>query len=355
MWEMQGELGTSHAYELGGDHRPAPAYAMGHLGADLSLDGEGRWRFDHVVEGDTWEGGPGGGSPLLAPGIGVRPGDTLLAVGGRTVDRAVTPAQMLVNQSGQAVELTVAGPDGEGARTVVVTTLADERPARYREWVEANRQRVHEATAGRVGYLHVPDMGPQGYAEFHRAYMAEVEREALVVDVRNNGGGNVSQLVLEKLARRRVGYDVQRWGPPQPYPLESPAGPLVCVTNELAGSDGDIFTHCFKLLGLGPVVGKRTWGGVIGIEPTHRLVDGSLTTQPEYAFWFTDVGWGVENYGSDPDHDVDIRPQDHASGYDPQLAKAVELVLDALAAWHPPLPDRDPRPVLALPVLPARS
>jgi len=352
MWEMQGELGTSHAYEFGGDHRPAPAYAMGHLGADLSLDAKGRWRFDHIVEGDGWEATAG--SPLLGPGIDVHQGDTLLEVGGRAVGPELAPAQLLVHRAGQAVELTVGGPKGKAARTVVVTTLADERPARYREWVRANRRVVHEAGGGRVGYVHVPDMGPRGYAEFHRGYLAEVERDALVVDVRNNGGGNVSQLLLEKLARRRLGYDVPRWAPAEPYPSDSPTGPMVCLTNELAGSDGDIFTHCFKLLGLGPVVGKRTWGGVIGISPTHQLVDGSLTTQPEYAFWFTDVGWGVENHGSDPDHDVDIRPQDWAAGRDPQLERALDLVLGALGSWHPVVPDPDSRPRLALPVLPPR-
>ena len=237
---------------------------------------------------------------------------------------------------------------------MVVTTLRDERPARYREWVARNRAAVHDASGGRVGYVHVPDMGPRGYAEFHRSYLSEVERDALIVDVRYNGGGHVSQLVLEKLARRRIGYDVSRWGVPDPYPADSPAGPLVALTNEFAGSDGDIFTHCFKLLGLGPVVGKRTWGGVIGIWPRHALVDGSLTTQPEFAFWFTDVGWGVENYGTEPDVDVDIRPQDHAAGADPQLDEAVRLALDALQGHEPTRPDTGRRPQLPLPELPAR-
>ena len=266
-----------------------------------------------------------------------------------------TPASLLVNQAGLAVELTVARPDGGGKRTVVVSTLRDERPARYREWVSANRAKVHEMTKGRVGYVHVPDMGARGYAEFHRSYLAEVEREALIVDVRFNGGGHVSQLVLEKLARRRIGYDISRWGEPEPYPADSPAGPLVAVTNEHAGSDGDIFTHCFKLLGLGPVVGKRTWGGVIGISPRHALVDGSLTTQPEYAFWFSDVGWSVENYGTDPDVEVDIRPQDHVAGADPQLDKAVALALSALREHRPLIADLARRPRLELPTLPPRD
>jgi tricorn protease len=354
MWEMQGELGTSHAYELGGDYRPAPAYALGHLAADLAFNARRRrWIFTHVVEGDPWESE--GGSPLRAPGVRVSAGDQLLAVNGRPVDAEVTPASLLVNQAGLAVELTVAGPGRKGSRTVVVTALRDQRGARYREWVADNRRKVHEATGGRVGYVHVPDMGPRGYAEFHRSYLAEVEREALIVDVRFNGGGHVSQLVLEKLARRRLGYDVSRWGKPDPYPADSPAGPLVALTNEFAGSDGDIFTHCFKLLGLGPVVGKRTWGGVIGISPKHMLVDGSLTTQPEYAFWFSDVGWAVENYGTDPDVEVDIRPQDAAAGNDPQLDKAVSLALSALRRHRPLQADTLRRPRLELPELPPRS
>ena len=233
-----------------------------------------------------------------------------------------------------------------------MSTLRDDRPARYREWVEANRAQVHEATDGRVGYVHVPDMGARGYAEFHRSYLAEVERDALVVDVRFNGGGHVCQLLLEKLARRRIGYDVSRWGEPEPYPADSPAGPLVALTNEHAGSDGDIFTHCFKLLGLGPLVGKRTWGGVIGISPRHALVDGSLTTQPEYSFWFADVGWSVENYGTDPDVEVDIRPQDHVAGTDPQLDEAVALALRALREHRPLSADLAQRPRLELPTLP---
>ena len=246
-----------------------------------------------------------------------------------------------------AVELTVGDGRGRKPRTVVVTTLRSELPARYREWVNANRGYVAEATGGRVGYVHIPDMGAHGYAEFHRSYLAEVERDALVVDVRFNGGGHVSQLILEKLARRRIGYDIQRWGPPEPYPDDSPAGPMVAITNERAGSDGDIFTHCFKLLGLGPVVGKRTWGGVIGINPSHVLADGSMTTQPEYSFWFSDVGWGVENYGTDPDYDVDIRPQDYAAGKDPQLDKAIW----ASSPPCPPPPPSTPPPPPPCPLL----
>lgn len=353
MWEMQGELGTSHAYELGGDHRHPPAYALGFLGADLSLDRRGRWHFEHIVRGEA--GDPDHDSPLRAPGLNLADGDTLLAVGGRPVGPEHHPATQLVNQAGLPVEITVGDRSGRKPRTVVVQTSRDERPARYREWVNANRQRVHIESGARVGYVHVPDMGPHGYAEFHRSYLAEVAHDALIIDVRFNGGGHVSSLLLEKLARRRIGYAIARWGPPESYPEESPAGPLVTLTNEHAGSDGDIFTHSFKLLGLGPVVGKRTWGGVIGINPTYALVDGSVTTQPEYSFWFSDVGWGVENYGTDPDHEVDIRPQDHVAGRDPQMDKAIDLVMRALKKHRPIGPDVAARPDLTLPLLPPRT
>jgi tricorn protease len=183
-------------------------------------------------------------------------------------------------------------------------------------------------------------MGSEGYAEFHRSYLAEFDYPALLIDVRWNSGGNVSGLLLEKLARRRIGYHFPRWFQPGPYPQESPRGPMVALTNEHAGSDGDIFSHSFKLMGLGPLIGKRTWGGVIGIHPRHRLVDGTTTTQPEYSFWFKDVGWDVENYGTDPDIEVDIAPQDFANQADPQLERAIAEAMRLLEET----PTLEPKP-----------
>jgi tricorn protease len=195
-------------------------------------------------------------------------------------------------------------------------------------------------------------MGARGYAEFHRGYLGELDREGLIVDLRFNDGGHVSALLLEKLARRRIGYDTQRWGDPEPYPLESLLGPVVALTNEHAGSDGDIFSHGFKLMKLGPLVGRRTWGGVVGIWPRQALVDGSLTTQPEYSFWFEDVGWGVENYGTDPDIEVDNTPQDYARGVDVQLERSIQEVMRLMEVNPPRLPDFSQRPSRALPTLP---
>ncbi|MEU4579928.1 PDZ domain-containing protein [Nonomuraea sp. NPDC023979] len=340
LWELHGELATSHAYESGGEYRPGPDYSQGKLGVDWEHH-DGVYHIRAIVTGDPWD--PRATSPLNRLGLDVRPGDAVLAINGAPIGAAATPNERLVNQAGEEVELTLRR--GERVFAVTVRAIADERPARYRDWVNLNRARCHQRSGGRIGYLHVPDMGRAGFAEFHRGFLAEYDRHALIVDVRFNGGGNVSALLLEKLARRRLGYDYPRWGDPEPYPPESPRGPLVAITNEWAGSDGDIFSHTFKLLGLGPLVGKRTWGGVIGIWPRHTLADGTVTTQPEFSFAFDDVGWQVENYGTDPDIEVDITPQDYAAGVDRQLEKAIEVALDLLEKGpvHTPDPSHRPR------------
>jgi len=354
MWEMQGELGTSHCYELGGDYRPEPNYSQGYLGADFEYDAAAdAWRITHIAAGDAWDEQVN--SPLRRAGLTINVGDRLTAVAGRRLSRTLSPSACLVNLANSEVSLTLAGEGDAPARSATVKTLKTEFSLRYREWVEDNRRRVHAATNERVGYVHIPDMGPRGYAEFHRGYLAEVDREGLIVDVRFNGGGHVSALILEKLARRRLGYGVSRWGQhPEPYPAESVLGPIVALTNEFAGSDGDIFSHGFKLLKLGPLVGKRTWGGVIGIWPRHTLVDGTVTTQQEFSFWFEDVEWGVENYGTDPDIEIDNTPQDYARGVDAQLERTIQEILRLLEANPPRLPSFDSRPNLALPKLPAR-
>ncbi|MDK2126974.1 S41 family peptidase [Parachitinimonas caeni] len=348
VWELQGELGTSHCYEFEGDYREPPYVSLGHLGADFFWDSDaGCYRVDRIVQGDGWK--PKAGSPLAGIGVQIKLGDRLLAIGGQPLDAHTPPGARLVKQRGNKVVLTVANHDGSQPRDIVVKTLSDEVPARYRDWVEANRARVHAESGGRIGYLHIPDMGAQGFAEFHRLYHTEIEREALIVDVRFNRGGHVSPLLLEKLARKRLGYDLQRWGAPAPYPHDSPFGPMVAITNEHAGSDGDMFSHCFKLMNLGKLIGRRTWGGVIGIHPTHDLVDGTETTQPEFSFWFRDVGFSVENYGTEPQIDVDIAPQDYAAGRDPQLTAALDEARRALAADPPRIPDFGPHPILAGP------
>lgn len=327
LWELQGELGTSHAYESGGDYLGEPNYPLGKLGADWTWDPkEKAYRVLRVLQGDVWaraEGAPG-----RRPGQWLLVGDLITQVNNQRLDSKKTPEGALVNSARQEVTLVLRRAKKEVR--LCLRTLRGDTVLRYRDWVEGNRLWVHQQSGGRLGYLHVPNMGPLGFSEFHRGYFGEVRKDGLIVDVRYNGGGNVSGLLLEKLSRRIVGWDVPRYGQPVSYPMEAPRGPIVALTNEMAGSDGDIFSHCFKLLNLGPLVGTRTWGGVIGIWPRHKLVDGTQTTQPEFAFWFEDVGWRVENYGTEPDERVEIGPADWAAGRDPQLARALELGMERL-------------------------
>ncbi|CAL9441288.1 S41 family peptidase [Streptomyces sp. enrichment culture] len=327
LWEVHGELGTSHAYVVpagghGGDD------AQGLLGADLSRHEDGLWRVDRVLPAETSD--PEARSPLAAPGVAIRPGDAITAVAGQPVDPVTGPGPLLVGTANHPVELTVLPCGGGEPRHTVVVPLADEEPLRYHAWVADRRAYVHEASGGRLGYLHVPDMQAPGWAQIHRDLRVEVAREGLVVDVRENRGGHTSQLVVEKLARRIVGWAVPRGMRPYSYPNDAPRGPVVAVANEFSGSDGDIVNAAVKALGLGPVVGVRTWGGVIGIDSRYRLVDGTLITQPKYAFWIEGQGWGVENHGVDPDVEVVQRPQDWAAGRDTQLDEAIRLALAAL-------------------------
>ncbi|HEX7734703.1 MAG TPA: PDZ domain-containing protein [Ktedonobacteraceae bacterium] len=347
-WELQGELGTSHAYERAGDYRQSPNYMQGMLAVDWTYDTEAnRYRIAHIVKGDVSD--PQATSPLKSPGLNVQPGDAVLAINGQRLDAQTSPQALLVNQANQEVQLTIEEAESKEIRTVTVKTLWPwrERNARYREWVETNRALVHKLSEGRLGYIHIPDMGTHGYAEFHRGYLAEFNAQGLVVDVRWNGGGSVSGLLLEKLARRRMAFRFSRWRQPQPYPYESPAGPMVALTNEHAGSDGDKFSHSFKLMELGPLIGTRTWGGVIGISYHHRLVDGTSTTQPTSANWFKDVGWNLENYGTDPDIEVDVTPQDYVNNRDPQLERAIEECLKQIETYPTLRPEPGERPKTA--------
>jgi len=241
-------------------------------------------------------------------------------------------------------------------RRVVIVPLYDDRRLRYQDWVAGRRQFVRARSDGRVGYLHVPDMMGEGWAHLHRDLRTEMGREALIIDVRGNRGGHTSQLIVEKLARRITGWKVPRRLRPYSYPHDAPRGPLVALTDEFAGSDGDIVTAAIRSLDLGPVIGARTWGGVVGIDGHgHELVDGTHVTVPRYATWFNDFGWSVENYGVDPDTEVLITPDDWAVGRDPQLEAGVDRALAMLAENPPaPLPDPATGPDKRRPPLPPR-
>jgi tricorn protease len=355
LYETLGELGTSHAYVLPApcDGGSAASTAVGLLGADLERDGEGHWVVRRIVPGESSD--PRARSPLSAPGVQVRPGDQLLAVDGRPVADD-GPGPLLAGSAGKPVELTVTSPGTGVTRRVVVVPLASERRLRYQDWVASRRAVVRELGHGRIGYLHVPDMVSEGWADFHRDLRAEMTLDGLIVDARGNRGGHTSQLVIEKLARRVIAWEMPRNLLPMSYPIDAPRGPVVALADEFAGSDGDIVTRAIRTLGLGPVVGTRTWGGVVGIDGFHELVDGTRVTVPRYAFWMEGSGWGVENYGVDPDVEVLITPDDWAAGRDTQLETAVRLATEALAAAPaaapPTLADR---PSKRRPPLPPRS
>jgi tricorn protease len=346
LWEVFGELGTSHAYVIPAGQGGGGGSQLGLLGADLEPTPDG-WRVTRVVRGESSD--PRACSPLAAPGVGVAAGDLLAAVDGRPVGPD-GPGPLLTGTANKPVELTVAPADAAGSpgvsdrqpRRVAVVPLSNDRRLRYQDWVSRKRAQVRELADGRVGYLHVPDMVSEGWADFHRDLRSEMLREALVVDVRGNSGGHTSQLVVEKLARRVIAWDVSRRLLPSTYPEDAPRGPLVALADECAGSDGDIVTAAIRILRLGPVVGARTWGGVIGYDDYHELVDGTRMSVPGLAFWMEGPGWGVENHGVDPDVEVIPTPDDWAAGRDVQLETAVRLVLEALQE-RPAVRPPDPR------------
>ena len=340
IWEMHGELGSSHAYAMPPQLPTDGARRQGLLGADLEYSGDA-WRISRIVPGDASD--RKARSPLLAPGVGARAGDVIVAVDGRRTSREASPLSLLVGTAGKPVELTLRPRGRADVRRVVVVPVADEFPLRYQDWVADRRSYVHAQTEDKVGYLHVPDMMSAGWAQLHRDLRTEMPRDALIVDVRSNGGGHTSQLVLEKLARRIIGWDLVRGYRPESYPSDARRGPMVTIADMYAGSDGDIITAGIQSLRLGPVVGTRTWGGVIGIDGRYSLVDGTKVTQPRYSFWFEKFGWGVENHGVDPDIEVPVSPQDRVAGNDVQLDRALAEVARLLrrtpAATPPPIPE----------------
>ncbi|MFJ1600203.1 S41 family peptidase [Streptomyces sp. NPDC088261] len=353
--EVVGELGTSHAYVTPARRNEGPRHyqrAMGLLGANLVCR-DGNWMVKRILPGDSSDSKAR--SPLA--GTGIREGAVLTHVDGRPVDPVAGPFPLLSAAGGTTVELTfrTAGPEAH-SRRVAIVPLIDERPLRYQDWVAKRREVVREISGGRCGYLHIPDMGGSGWAQFNRDLRLEVSRPALIVDVRGNAGGHISELVVEKLTRRILGWDLTRDAQPVSYASNAPRGPVVAIADEATASDGDMITAAFRLLNLGPVVGQRTWGGVVGITGRHRLGDGTVITVPMNAAWFDAYGWSVENHGVDPDIEALRTPLDWAEGRHAQLDDAVWVALDLLAA-HPAAtpPGYGAVPDLRRPKLPPRG
>ncbi len=334
--ELIGELATSHTYVWGGDMAQGPDYrSIGLLGCDVERDDKA-WKVTRIYRGDPADNAR---SPLAEPGVEVSEGEYILAVNHQplSVDEPFYAA--FDDLAGQALVLTVSeNTSGKNSRDVVVTPGGDEQRLRYVDWVRKNREYVKEQTDGAMGYLHIPNMGTAGLVAFETWFHPQLDKQGLVVDVRWNGGGFVSQLILERLRRSLVGYGRSAAGGLWTYPQRVLNGPFVVITNEHAGSDGDIFPMAVQVLGLAPVIGQRSWGGVVGIRGDKPMVDGGGLTQPEFAFWFPGTGWGLENRGVEPDIEVQNLPQDLAVGKDPQLDAAIaELTrLRAEGDWLEP-------------------
>ncbi|WP_127356344.1 S41 family peptidase [Actinacidiphila soli] len=351
--EVFGELGTSHAYVSPARRNEGPAHyqrPIGLLGANFTHGKDGSWVLSRILPGESSDSKAR--SPLA--GTGIREGAALTHVDGRPVDPVAGPAPLLAAAGGTTVELTFASPEGP-PRRVAVVPLIDERPLRYQDWVAKRREVVREMSDGQCGYLHIPDMGGSGWAQFNRDLRMEVALPSLIVDVRGNAGGHISELVVEKLTRKILGWDHTRNAEPVSYASNAPRGPIVALCDEATSSDGDMITTAFKLLALGPVVGTRTWGGVVGMTGRHKLGDGTIITVPMNAAWFDHYGWSVENYGVEPDIPSLRTPLDWAEGRHIEMDVAVRTALDLLKK-HPAStpPDLSDRPDRRRPPLPPR-
>ena len=326
LWEVGAELNTSHSYVTPADPPGDQERRLGLLGADLARAEDG-WRIERILPGESSD--PEARSPLRAAGVDARAGDLVVAVDGVPVDPVLGPAPLLVGAAEKPVELTLRR--GGTDRRVVVVPLKSEETLRYQDWVRSRREYVREQTEGRLGYVHIPDMVASGWAQLHRDLRHASRAEGIIVDVRYNRGGHTSELVLSRLVAKVLAWAPGRhFATPGSYPSQAARGPVVLVANAEAGSDGDIIVAAAQSVGLGPVVGERTWGGVIGIDGRFTLVDGTSVTQPRYAFVFEKQGWGVENHGVEPDIEVVHSPGDFVAGVDRQLDRAIAEAFAAL-------------------------
>lgn len=344
--EMVSELSVQHAYVEGGDFQIPPRPRVGLPGARFELDRQsGRYRIAKIFEGENEEDIYR--SPLREIGVNINAGDYVLAIDGEDLKGTDDPYRMLRNKADNPVQLTVnSKPSTEGSRTVSYRPITDEQNLIYLDWVTANRKRVEAATGGRVGYIHIPDMGANGIREFIKWFYPQIHKEGLVVDVRANGGGNVSRMLIERLRRKLLGVNYSRTDDiGNTYPDEVFIGPMVALLDGNSASDGDIFPWMFREAGLGPLIGKRSWGGVVGINNRGPLIDGGSIFVPGSALANKNGEWIIEGYGVDPDIEVDNDPKSVLAGHDPQLERGIAEVMSKLKDHPVKIPARPAPPV----------
>ena len=344
--ELIGELSVGHSY-VGGGERPQPVRInTGLLGAEISKDKtSGYFRIDNILSGENWSGPEK--SPLTEIGVNAKVGDYILEVDGKSVKSLNNIYELLVNKAGKQVKLTLNSvPTEQGKHEATVIPIADEAQLYYLKWVNDNIEKVNKATNGKVGYVHIPDMGVEGLNDFVKYYYPQLNKEALVIDVRGNGGGFVSPIIIERLRRVAAQITITRNSKPGIDPDGTMNGPLVLLCDEFSASDGDIVTYRFKFYKLGTVVGKRTWGGVVGIRGTLPFLDGGFLNRPEFSRYdLSGKEWIIEGKGVEPDIVVDNDPYLEFTGTDQQLNKAIEVILQDLKTKAKKIPNHPPYPV----------
>jgi len=340
--EMLGELTVGHMYIRTPTDPPSDQGKVGLLGADYAIE-NGHYRFSHIYQGENWN--PQLRAPLTQPGVNVQEGEFLLAVNGRELRGSDEVFALFEGAADKSTVLKV-GPtaDGKGARNVTVVPIENEGALRNRAWIEGNLHKVDQLSGGRIAYVYLPDTGFGGYTSFNRYFFAQVGREGAVIDERFNGGGSAADYVIDYLRRPLQNYWMTREGQDFTTPVGAIFGPKAMIINMYAGSGGDALPWYFRDAKLGPLVGTRTWGGLVGIYDYPNLMDGGGVTAPRVAFYSPKGDWEVENHGVAPDYEVEQTPKDWMSGHDPQLEKAVALVMDSLK--------KNPRPVAKRPVFP---
>jgi len=340
--EMLGELTVGHMFISGGDVPQPKRVKGGLLGADYKVE-NGRYRFARIFNGENWN--PELRAPLTQPGVEVKVGDYLLEVGGREIRPPTDVYSFFENTAGTQIKIKVGpNPDGKDAREVTVVPLPSEFPLRNLAWEEDNRRKVDQMSGGKVAYVHVPDTAAGGFINFNRYYFAQVGKQAAVIDERYNHGGQIADYIIDLLKRPLRNCDITREGGQFCSPLAQIYGPKTMVINEMSGSGGDALPWMFKQDKVGPLVGTRTWGGLVGIYNYPPLMDGGFITSPRVAIFGLHSEYEVENHGIAPDIEVENDPASVAAGHDPQLERAVQVTLEALKAHPVVIPGPPPYP-----------
>ena len=348
--QVNGEIGNSHTYVGGGDDGDTtPKVHPALLGVDWALDqASGRYRIATIYPGDNTR--EDYRSPLAEPGLNVHPGNFVLAIDGQPLRAPMDPDSLLqLSDPGQPIDLTIADTPTGAPRHIMVKPVAKELSLREQAWITHNRETVDRLSGGRVGYVYMSDMEQLGLQQFVRQFYSQMDRQALIMDDRWNGGGFVAPMAIERLRRMLVSLGVNREGAPSTEPNEMIAGPKITLLNHWSASDGDIFPYLFQRYGLGKLLGTRSWGGVRGIRGEWLMMDGGYVTIPEDAMYNTDSTWAVENHGVDPDIVLENEPADLLAGHDKQLETAVQLMVQAIGNKPAGLP----APPALLPPYPA--